>query len=74
MMVWSLCEMRLIVDCVCSATLHPGWGMMATGSGSHHFGGEQESKDFSMKIWVFEEAGIQKHEIPSMASSGDIYF
>lgn len=60
MMVWFLCEMGLIVDCVCSATLHPGWGMMATGSGSHHFGrdeddsGEQNLEDFSLKVWVFE--------------------
>jgi hypothetical protein len=34
--------------------------MMATGSGSHHFGrdeddsGEQDLEDFSLKVWVFE--------------------
>ena len=50
----------LIVDCVCSATLHPSWPLMATGSGSNHFmhdnddGDDETIEDFSLKVWVFE--------------------
>jgi len=50
-------EIEVIVDSVTAAVLHPSWSMMATTSGSHHFDMEEggsESKDYSMKVWVFD--------------------
>jgi len=55
-----LCGAWLIVDCVCSATLHPSWPMLATGSGSNHFIHDDDDddkvriEDYSLKVWVFE--------------------
>jgi hypothetical protein len=58
-----LCGAWLILDCVCSATLHPSWPMLATGSGSNHFIPDDDDvddddkgriEDYGLKVWVFE--------------------
>ena len=46
---------RLTIDCVSTAVLHPSWPMLATCSGSHYFDMEEDyaMSEYSMKIWAF---------------------